>query len=86
MSCIVSKNYSGSAFLDDRLPVFDQFLFLQELEKCNYNLAMLFEDVKNKTYLPQMEDLNLKMGHYPIDYAGIKVWIPCYKSNMEESF
>lgn len=84
MSCIVSRNYSGSSFLDDQLPVFDQFLFLQELEKCKYDLSAFFDDIKTGNYLPKMKDLNLKMGHYPIEYAEIKVWIPCYENAPAE--
>lgn len=76
MSCIVSKNYSGSASLDDRLPVFDQFLFLQEMEKNRYCLNDFFADVKSKRYLPGIADMGIQLTQVPIEYAGIKVWIP----------
>lgn len=76
MSCIVSKNYSGSASLDDRLPVFDQFLFLQEMEKNRYCLNDFFADVKSKRYLPGIANMGIQLTQVPIEYAGIKVWIP----------
>ncbi len=80
MSCIVSKNYSGSAFLDDQLPIFDQFLFLQEMKKTRYCLNDFFADVKSKRYLPGIADMGVQLTQVPIEYAGIKVWIPGYKN------
>ena len=79
MSCIVSKNYSGSAFLDDRIPIFDQFLFLQELEKNRFCLNDFFADVKSKRYLPGIADMGIQLTQIPIEYAGIIVWIPGYR-------
>lgn len=83
MSCIVSKNYSGSAFLDDRIPIFDQFLFLQEMEKNRYCLNDFFADVKSKRYLPGIADMGIQLTQVPIEYAGIKIWIPGYRNLAE---
>ena len=83
MSCIVSINYSGSAFLDDRIPIFDQFLFLQEMEKNRYCLNDFFADVKSKRYLPGIADMGIQLTQVPIEYAGIKIWIPGYRNLAE---
>ena len=83
MSCIVSKNYSGSAFVDEKIPVFDQYLFLVELEKSKYSLTTFFKDVKEHLYYPTMKELGMEIEHFPVEYAGYKVWIPGYKSIQE---
>lgn len=80
MSCIVSKNYSGSSFIQDDIPIFDQFLFLQELGKTKYDLGLFFEDVKEKNYLPRIEDFGIEIIDVPVDFADYRVWIPGYQS------
>lgn len=80
MSCIVSKNYSGSSFIEEKIPIFDQFLFLTELEKSKYSLSSFFEEVKNHLHYPTMEDCGLKIEQIPVEYAGYKIWIPGYKA------
>ncbi len=74
-SCIISKNTSGSDFLEDDLPVFDVFLFKRLLEDVNFDLEQFFELIKTKSYLPSMEEI---AGYVKrkAEYAG-------YKINME---
>lgn len=55
-SCVVSQNYSGSSFLDDKIAVFDEFLFKHTLSRYEYNLDVLFANIENDSYIPDMSD------------------------------
>lgn len=76
MSCVVSKNYSGSPFLEDNLPVFDQFLFLTVLEETNFDLSVLFERIKSKTCVPSLEEMQMTVSEKEVQYAECKVKYP----------
>ena len=51
MSCIVSKNYSGSSFIEDGLPIFDQFLFCETMKQCSFKLSKFFDLIKKDRFI-----------------------------------
>ncbi len=75
-SCIISKNYAGSDFLEDDLPVFDVFWFKQLLADLKFDFAQLFKLIEKKSYLPAMEESGYQFVSRNAEYAG-------YKINME---
>lgn len=72
MSCIVSKNYSGSAFIEDRIPVFDELLFCESLKLNNFDLAKLFDLMKRGEYIPNMKSMGIEYKEQDIQYAGYR--------------
>ena len=46
-SCIVSQNYSGSSFIEDKIAVFDEFLFKHTLSRYDSTLDVLFTNIEN---------------------------------------
>lgn len=74
-SCIVSQNYSGSSFLEDKIAVFDEFLFKHTLSRYEYNLDMLFTNIDNDSYIPDMSDA-ICYHDYTQEYAGYEIIYP----------
>lgn len=79
MSCILSKNYSGSANVKDQIPVFDDFLFKYTIERNNFDLSLLFETLKFKSYLPTLKELRIESSSTSIEYGGFTVEIPAWR-------
>lgn len=75
-SCIISKNNSGSDFLEDDLPVLDVFWFKNLLRNIEFDLEQLFKMFKEKNYLPDMGEIGVEFIKREAEYAG-------YKINME---
>ena len=50
--CVISENHSGSANIDDKLPVFDRFAFYFSLDSVDYNLKEFHKIIKEDDYLP----------------------------------
>jgi hypothetical protein len=73
-SCIVSQNYSGSNFVDDKIAVFDEFLFKYTFSSHNYSLKEISLAIENDSYIPEMPDVSLR--DYTEDYAGYKITYP----------
>lgn len=85
-SCVVSKNFSGSDFVDDDLAIFDEFLFKLLLEKEEFDLSKLFAKLKDKSYIPEMDSVGycyiprtVELSGYKINFEGI-----AQKNNLEE--
>ena len=74
-SCIVSQNYSGSSFLDDKIAIFDEFLFKHTLSRYNYRLGDLFDSIDSDSYIPDMSK-NISYHDYTEGYAGYKITYP----------
>lgn len=74
-SCVVSQNYSGSSFLDDKIAVFDEFLFKHTLSRYEYNLDVLFANIENDSYIPDMSDA-ICYHDYTQEYAGYEITYP----------
>ena len=74
-SCVVSQNYSGSSFLDDKIAVFDEFLFKHTLSRYEYNLDVLFTNIENDSYIPDMSD-TIRYHDYTQEYAGYEITYP----------
>lgn len=74
-SCIVSQNYSGSSFLEDKIAVFDEFLFKHTLSRYEYNLDVLFTNIENDSYIPDMSDA-ICYHDYTQEYAGYEITYP----------
>ena len=74
-SCVVSQNYSGSSFLDDKIAVFDEFLFKHTLSRYEYNLDVLFTNIENDSYIPDMSDA-ICYHDYTQEYAGYEITYP----------
>ncbi len=72
-SCIVSKNFSGSDFIDDDLAVFDEFLFKLLLEQTEFNLSKVFEKLKDKSYLPDMNSVGYCYVSRTVECSGYKI-------------
>ena len=77
-SCIVSKNFSGSDFIEDDLAIFDEFLFKQILANAKFDLSKLFDELANKSYIPDMGSFGysyvpctVKLAGYQINFEGI---------------
>ncbi len=70
MSCIVSKNYSGSSFIEDGLPIFDQFLFCETMKQCSFKLSKVFDLIKKGDYVPDMRSYGVEFQTQEINYAG----------------
>lgn len=75
-SCIISKNYSGSDFIKDDLPVFDVFLFKNLMKEVGFDFEKLFDLIDTKRYLPSIEQLGYGYVTTTEEFAG-------YKINME---
>lgn len=74
-SCIVSQNYSGSSFIEDKIAVFDEFLFKHTLSRYDYNLDVLFTNIENDSYIPDMSDV-ICYHDYTQEYAGYVITYP----------
>ena len=74
-SCIVSQNYSGSSFIEDKIAVFDEFLFKHTLSRYDYNLDVLFTNIENDSYIPDMSDA-ICYHDYTQEYAGYAITYP----------
>ena len=74
-SCIVSQNYSGSSFIEDKIAVFDEFLFKHTLSRYDYNLDVLFTNIENDSYIPDMSDA-ICYHDYTQEYAGYEITYP----------
>ena len=74
-SCVVSQNYSGSSFLNDKIAVFDEFLFKHTLSRYEYNLDVLFTNIENDSYIPDMSD-SICYHDYTQEYAGYEITYP----------
>lgn len=74
-SCVVSQNYSGSSFLNDKIAVFDEFLFKHTLSRYKYNLDVLFTNIENDSYIPDMSDA-ICYQDYTQEYAGYEITYP----------
>ncbi len=72
-SCLVSKNFSGSDFIDDDLAVFDEFLFKLLLEQTEFNLSKLFNKLNDKSYLPDMNSVGYCYVPRSVEYSGYKI-------------
>lgn len=72
-SCLVSKNFSGSDFIDDGLAVFDEFLFKLLLEQNEFNLSKLFDKLNDKSYLPDMSSVGYCYVPRTVEYSGYKI-------------
>lgn len=72
-SCVVSKNFSGSDFINDDLAVFDEFLFKLLLEQSEFNLSKLFDRIADKSYLPNMNNLGYCYVPRTVEYSGYKI-------------
>lgn len=77
-SCVVSKNFSGSDFIDDDLAIFDEFLFKLLLEEVEFDLSKLFDKLTDKSYIPDMSSVGycyvprtVELAGYKINYEGI---------------
>lgn len=75
MSCIVSRNNSGSSYLQDDIPVFDQFIFISALQASEFKLDRFFHMMLTHNYLPDM-DKHAKYIDYKIKYAGYEISYP----------
>ena len=74
-SCIVSQNYSGSSFIEDKIAVFDEFLFKHTLSRYEFNLEVLFTNIDNDSYIPDMRDA-ICYHNYTQEYAGYEITYP----------
>lgn len=72
-SCVVSKNFSGSDFIDDDLPILDEYLFKKLLLAAGFNLSEIFKMFNDKTYLPNMESLGFCYIPRTIECSGYKI-------------
>ena len=72
-SCLISKNFSGSDFLDDDLAVFDSFLFKLLLEQADFSLSKLFDKLNDKSYLPDMDRVGYCYVPRTVEHAGYKI-------------
>ena len=72
-SCLVSKNFSGSDFIDDDLAVFAEFLFKLLLEQTEFNLSKLFNKLNDKSYLPDMNSVGYCYVPRSVEYSGYKI-------------
>lgn len=79
LSCLISKNYSGSDFINDEIAVFDEFWFKQFLKQSEFKMPIIFEMIKNKTYIPDMSSVHIGYLPQTAEYAG-------YKINFEQLF
>lgn len=72
-SCLVSKNFSGSDFIDDDLAIFDEFLFKLLLEQTEFNLSKLFNKLNDKSYLLDMNSVGYCYVPRTVEYSGYKI-------------
>ncbi|MDE6275272.1 MAG: hypothetical protein K2M75_01895 [Clostridia bacterium] len=72
-SCIISKNYSGSDFLEDKLPVFDMYWFKSFIEQNNFDLAKCFKAFDDNNYLPDMSSVKFSFVPSTVEVAGYKI-------------
>lgn len=73
LSCVVSKNFSGSDFIDDDLAIFDEFLFKLLLKETEFDLSKLFAKIKDKSYVPDMSSVGYFYMPRSVEYAGYKI-------------
>ena len=72
-SCVVSKNFSGSDFIDDDLAIFDEFLFKLLLEEVEFDLSELFDKITDKSYIPDMSSVGYCYTPRTVELAGYKI-------------
>lgn len=72
-SCVVSKNFSGSDFIDDDLAIFDEFLFKLLLEEVEFDLSKLFDKLKDKSYIPDMSSVGYCYIPRTVEISGYKI-------------
>lgn len=73
LSCLISKNYSGSDFINDEIAVFDDFWFKEFIKQNQFNLPLIFEKIKDKTYIPDMSSIPIVYIPQSAKYAGYKI-------------
>ena len=73
LSCLISKNYSGSDFINDKIAVFDDFWFKEFIKQAQFNLPLIFEKIKDKTYIPDMSSVPIVYIPQSAKYAGYKI-------------
>lgn len=74
--CVISENHSGSANIDDKLPIFDRFAFYFSLDSVDYNLKEFHKIIKEDDYLPIPP---YKIEYEIFEYHGQKYKIPLLK-------
>ena len=73
LSCIVSKNFSGSDFIDDKIAVFDEFMFKEFVKSMEFKMNVVFEKIKDKSYIPGMDSCGIKYFSECAEYSGYKI-------------
>ena len=76
MSCIVSRNWAGSTFVHDDIPVLDEYLFKAILEDTSFNFDALFKKMKSKDYLPNFTGDGIIYVEEMMNYAGYEIHYP----------
>ena len=65
----------GLLFIEDKIAVFDEFLFKHTLSRYDYNLDVLFTNIENDSYIPDMSDA-ICYNDYTQEYAGYEITYP----------
>lgn len=73
LSCIISKNFSGSDFVDDKIAIFDEFMFKEFIKSVEFKMNAVFEKIKDKSYIPNMDSYGIKYFPKSAEYAGYTV-------------
>lgn len=72
-SCIVSQNYSGSSYVDDKLAIFDELLFTSTMHTHKFDLGVIVSKMEDGTYIP---DMKAYCYNKTVEYAGYRVTYP----------
>lgn len=80
-SCVLSRNYSGSSFVDEKIPVIDQFLFYKIINESNYDMEKIFKTLDSKSYLPTLDENTIHTVQKTVNYAGYTVEFPDWGYN-----